>query len=139
MSKTEDITVQIEVNAPVEVVWKYWNTPEDIMIWNTASDDWQTTNAENELKVGGKFNYHMEAKDGSIGFDFWGIYTTIKINELIEITLGDDRKMSVHFSKDGDKTFVKEVFEAEAENPIELQKNGWQAILDNFKKYTESK
>jgi uncharacterized protein YndB with AHSA1/START domain len=133
------ITVETVVNAPIDTVWKKWTNPDDIVKWNNASDDWHTTRAENDLKVGGKFLSRMEAKDGSTGFDFGGTYDTIKQNEIIEYTAVDSRKVQVHFYDGDDKTTVIEVFEAENENPIEMQKSGWQSILNNFKKHTESK
>lgn len=133
------ITVETLINAPIETVWKKWTNPDDIVKWNNASDDWHTTRAENDLKIGGKFLSRMEAKDGSIGFDFSGTYDTIKRNELIEYTADDNRKVKVHFSDANDKTKVIEIFESENENPIAMQQSGWQSILDNFKKYTESK
>ena|ERR1700754_180427 len=132
------ITVESTVKAPVEKVWKYWNGPEHIMKWATASDDWHTTRAENDLQVGGSFLSRMEAKDGSFGFDFGGIYDDVKTNELIEYTMGDGRKVIVHFKSDGNETHISETFDAEATNPVEMQRGGWQAILDNFSKYTES-
>lgn len=132
------ITIEATINAPVTTVWKKWTTPEDITRWNNASDDWHTPHAENDLRIGGKFLSRMEAKDGSYGFDFWGIYDAIKTNELIEYTMGDGRKAKVTFSSVNDKTKIITIFEAETENSIELQKGGWQAILNNFKKYTES-
>ncbi len=141
MSTTEKVKITIEasVNAPVEKVWKMWNDPQDVVQWNTASPDWHTPKAVNDLRVGGKFEYHMAAKDGSFAFDFGGIYDEVKINELIAYTLGDDRKVQVRFTPKEGKTLVVTVFEAESENPIEMQQGGWQAILDNFKKYAESK
>ncbi len=131
------ITVEATVNAPVEKVWKFWSSPEHITKWNNASDDWHTPYAENDLRVGGKFTSRMEAKDGSFGFDFWGIYDVVVTNERIEYTLGDDRKVKIVFTNKGNATQVIESFEAENENSIEMQKGGWQAILDNFRKYTE--
>ena len=131
------ITVEATVNAPVEKVWKFWSSPEHITKWNNASDDWHTPYAENDLQVGGKFTSRMEAKDGSFGFDFWGIYDVVVTNERIEYTLGDDRKVKIVFTNKGNATQVIESFEAENENSIEMQKGGWQAILDNFRKYTE--
>ena len=136
--KKEVIKIETTVNAPVEVVWKKWTNPEDIIKWNQASDDWHTTKAENEVITGGKFISRMEAKDGSMGFDFEGVYDNIKINELIEFTLGDGRKVRVEFIQDKNKTMISESFEAEKTNSVELQRSGWQAILDNFRKYTES-
>lgn len=139
MSETKiNITVEATVNAPIEKVWKIWTTPEHIMKWNNASPDWHTPSAENDLRVGGKFLSRMEAKDGSFGFDFWGIYDEIKTNELIANTLGDGRKMKVTFTPQGNTTTVTETFEAEGENSVELQQQGWQAILNNFKTYAES-
>jgi len=132
------ITVHAVINAPIEKVWKDWTSPEAIVKWNNASDDWQTTRAENDLRVGGKFNSRMESRDGSVGFDFFGVYDKVKTNELIEYTLGDDRKVKIIFTKQGNTTQVVESFEAENTNSIEMQKVGWQAILNSFKKYTES-
>jgi len=132
------ITVETMVKAPVEKVWKFWTLPEYITKWNSASDDWHTPRAENDLRVGGKFSARMEAKDGSFGFDFGGTYDAVKENELIEYTLGDDRKVVVYFTANGDETKVVETFEAESTNSIDMQKGGWQAILDNFKKYVEA-
>ena len=132
------ITIEATVHAPIEKVWKYWTEPSHIVKWNAASDDWHTTKAENDLRVGGKFSSRMEAKDGSFGFDFWGIYDQVEENKLIEYTLGDERKVEAIFSGEGSSTKVVSTFEAESENPIEMQKGGWQAILNNFKKYTEA-
>ncbi len=132
------ITVQATINAPIQKVWKFWTSSEHIVKWNQASDDWHTTFAEVDLREGGKFLSRMEAKDGSFGFDFWGVYDKLILNQQIEITLGDDRKVNVTFSSlDDDKTEVIQTFEAETTNPVELQRGGWQAILDNFKKYAE--
>jgi uncharacterized protein YndB with AHSA1/START domain len=141
METTKKTTIAIAntVNVPVETVWKLWTLPEHITKWNNASDDWHTPKAENDLKVGGKFMSRMEARDGSFGFDFWGVYDEIKTNELIAYTLGDDRKVKITFSSLGNTTKVGMTFEAENTNPIEMQKGGWQAILDNFKKYAETK
>jgi uncharacterized protein YndB with AHSA1/START domain len=132
------ITIETTVNAPVEKVWKYWTLPEHITKWNNASDDWHSPFAENDLQAGGKFLARMEAKDGSFGFDFWGVYDEIKTNELIAYTLGDDRKVKIIFTPAGNTTKIVETFEAENTNPVEMQKGGWQSILDNFKKYTET-
>jgi uncharacterized protein YndB with AHSA1/START domain len=132
------IEIQTTINAPVEKVWKHWTSPESIKKWNNASEDWHTTRAENDLRKGGKFSSRMEAKDGSFGFDFGGEYDEVKTNELIEYTLGDDRKVKITFTSNGNETKVVETFEAENENPIEMQRFGWQAILNNFKKYVES-
>ncbi|HSN60151.1 MAG TPA: SRPBCC domain-containing protein [Ferruginibacter sp.] len=132
------ITIEATVHAPVEKVWSYWTNPEHITQWNNASPDWHTPHATNDLQAGGKFLSRMEAKDGSMGFDFWGIYDEVKTNELIANTLGDGRKMSVHFTAKGDTTKIAESFEAEEMNSLEMQRGGWQSILDNFKKYTEA-
>ena len=132
------ITVQNTVNAPAEKVWDYWTNPQHITKWNFASDDWHSPHAENDLRVGGNFSCRMEAKDGSFGFDFGGTYDAVQPNEYLEYTIGDGRKVKVNFTAKGDVTEVAESFEAENENSVELQKGGWQAILDNFKKYTES-
>ena len=132
------ITVETIVNAPVEKVWKYWSLPEHITKWCAASDDWHAPKAENDLTVGGKFTTRMEAKDGSFGFEFGGVYDVVKTNELIEYTLGDGRKVEIHFTANGNQTKVVETFDAESTNSVEMQQGGWQAILDNFKKYTEA-
>jgi uncharacterized protein YndB with AHSA1/START domain len=140
MESTEKtvVTVWAIVNAPIGIVWKNWTTPDDIIKWNNASDDWHTPRVENDLRVGGKFNYRMESKDGSMGFDLWGVYDKIAVNSQIDYTLGDGRKVKVIFGDLGGKTEVVETFAVETENSIELQRSGWQAILDNFKKYTET-
>jgi uncharacterized protein YndB with AHSA1/START domain len=131
------ITVKAEINSPVETVWKFWTTPEDILKWNHASADWHTTMVENDLFVGGKFLSRMESKDGSFGFDFVGVYLKIKTNKLIEYIIVDGRKVKIDFTgKDGTTTLV-ESFETESSNSLELQQRGWQAILDNFKAYVE--
>lgn len=132
------ITIENTINAPVEKVWEYWTKPQHITQWNNASDDWHTPRAENDLRVGGSFVSRMEAKDGSMGFDFGGVYDAIANHEYIEYTMGDSRKVKINFTANGNSTKVVESFEAENTNPIEMQRGGWQAILDNFKKYTES-
>lgn len=136
----KSITVSTVVNAPVEKVWEAWNKPEHITKWAFASDDWEAPAAENDLKTGGRFNTVMAAKDKSATFDFTGTYTAIKEHELIEYTMdGEDaRKVSITFSPKGDATEVTETFEMENENPEEMQRGGWQAILDSFKKHAES-
>lgn len=140
MNTTEKTTITIEatINAPVEKVWNFWTSPEHIIKWNSPSEDWHTPKAENDLRVGGSFSSRMEAKDGSFGFDFGGIYDEVKTNKLIAYTLGDDRKVKIQFVTNGDSTTVTESFEAESENPVEMQRGGWQAILNNFKTYTET-
>ena len=131
------ITVETTVNAPVEKVWKIWTSPEHITQWSTASDDWHTTKSENDLRQGGKFSSRMEAKDGSMGFDFEGVYDEVTENKTIAYTLGDGRKVSITFASEGNQTLVTESFEAENTNPVEMQKGGWQAIMNNFKAYVE--
>ena len=140
MSTTNNTSITIEtiVNASIEKVWNCWTEPEHIKKWNNASEDWHTPKAENNLQVGGKFLSRMEAKDGSMGFDFIGVYTDVQINKHIAYTLEDDRKVEIFFTEDGNQTKVVETFETENMNSTELQKAGWQAILDNFKKYTEA-
>src|SRR6187399_1334757 len=132
------ITVETLVNADPQKTWRIWTEPQHIMQWTNASDDWHAPKAENDLRTGGRFSTRMEAKDGSFGFDFGGIYDNVKKNELIEYTMGDGRQVQVTFSPAGDQTKIVETFDAEATNPVEMQRGGWQAILDNFKKYTES-
>ena len=132
------VSVHVIIHAPVEKVWEYFNSPEYIVKWNFASDDWFSPSATNDLRVGGKFNYRMEAIDGSFGFDFYGVYDEVIENELIEYTLGDNRKVKIMFYAMANKTEVVENFETEEENTVELQRTGWQAILDNFKKQVEN-
>ncbi len=131
------ITVQKIVNTPIKKVWALWTEPKHIVKWNNASDDWHTPHAENDLRVGGKFLSRMESKDGSFGFDFSGEYNEVKINERIAYTISDGRKVEVIFTLMGDSSQIVSSFEAESTNPIEMQKDGWQAILDNFKRYAE--
>lgn len=133
------ITVKATIYAPIEKVWELWTLPEHIRKWNNASDDWHTPFAENDLRVGGKFLSRMEAKDGTYGFDFEGVYDKIKINERIEYKISDGRKVNIIFTSDGNAVKVTETFEAESTNSEELQRNGWQAILNNLKKYAEEK
>lgn len=136
--KRSSISVRTKINAPIVKVWKYWTTPEDIVRWNNASDDWHTPMAVNDLRAGGKFSYRMEAKDGSKGFNFGGTYEKVTINKEIDYTIGDGRKVKIVFSTLGDETELIETFEAEDTNSIEIQRNGWQSILNNFKNYAES-
>ncbi|MCF8450033.1 MAG: SRPBCC family protein [Taibaiella sp.] len=132
------IVVECIVNAPLAHVWDVWTSPAHITQWNSASPDWHTTRAENDLRAGGRFLARMEAKDGSFGFDFSGTYTDVRTNQFIAYTLDDDRKVTITFTTEGDATRVVEAFEAESENSIALQKGGWQAIMDNFKKHAET-
>jgi uncharacterized protein YndB with AHSA1/START domain len=131
------ITVRTSIDAPVETVWKHWTSPDSIKGWNNASPDWHTPKASNDLRKDGKFNIRMEARDGSSGFDFGGVYTKVVVNTQIDYTMGDGRKVKITFSSDGKTTDVIETFEAESSNSLEMQRSGWQAIMDNFKKYTE--
>lgn len=132
------ITVETTVKAPVEKVWERYTSPEHIVKWNNASDDWHTTKAENDVRAGGKFLSRMEAKDGSFGFDFEGVYDDVKVNERIAYTMTDGRKAEIIFTGENSDTKMTVTFDAENENPIEMQREGWQAILDSFKKYTEA-
>jgi uncharacterized protein YndB with AHSA1/START domain len=132
------VTVQATIQAPVQIVWKNWTSPQAIVQWNYASEDWHTPHAENDLRVGGTFRSRMEAKDGSFGFDFEGIYDAVRENEYIEYHLADGRKIKVSFFAEGASTRVTETFDTETENPVEMQRQGWQAILDNFRKFTEA-
>ncbi|MDW0118510.1 SRPBCC family protein [Sporosarcina thermotolerans] len=137
MGAIEEITIEASIQALVEKVWEYWTDPNHIKKWNSASDDWHTPFAENDLRPCGKFTSRMEAKDGSMGFDFGGVYDDVKLHEVISYTLGDGRKVKITFRSQGNETEVIETFEAETENPIDFQRQGWQAILDNFKHYAE--
>lgn len=132
------ITVETTIKAPVEKVWKHWTDPKDITQWCNASDDWHAPYADNDLRVDGKFKTTMAAKDGSMSFDFEGVYTNIQPYKVIEYTIGDGRKVKITFTSQGDETKVIETFEPESTNPLEMQRGGWQAILDNFKKYSEA-
>ncbi|HSG35979.1 MAG TPA: SRPBCC family protein [Paracoccaceae bacterium] len=131
------ITVEAIVMAPLETVWRAWTTPADIMAWNAASDDWHTTASTVDLRPGGIFSSRMEAKDGSFGFDFAGTYTRVEPYSLIEAQFGD-RVMSVAFVETGEGVTVVETFDAEETNPPEMQRQGWQAILNRFKAHVES-
>ena len=131
------ITVTNIINAPIEKVWKYWTKEEHVKNWNFAASDWHCPNATNNLQVGGEFHYTMAAKDNSFSFDFWGTYQKIEPEKSIEIILGDGRQMKVGFEPKGASTVVTEQFEPETQNPEEMQKAGWQMILDNFKTYVE--
>jgi uncharacterized protein YndB with AHSA1/START domain len=133
------ITVRTSVNAPIEKVWECWNKPEHIKRWAFASDDWEAPAAENDVQVGRKFKTVMAAKDKSASFDFAGTYTAVKEHELIEYDMDDGRHVKVVFEETPEGVRVTETFDPENENPEEVQRNGWQAILGNFKKYVESK
>ena len=131
------LTVETTMEVPVEKAWKYWTEPEHITRWNFASDDWSCPDAHNDLRNGGRFSYRMEARDGSTGFDFSGKYDKVNPGKEIHYSLDDDRRVQVTFSSEGGRTTVKESFEADSNHSPEVQRQGWQAILDNFKNYTE--
>jgi len=132
-----NITVETLVRAPVASVWRAYTTPADIMQWNAASDDWHTTRAVVDLRVGGEFSSHMEAKDGSFGFDFAGTYTRIVPNELIEYSFGD-RTAAVTFLPRAAGVLVRVAFDAQTTHSPEQQRQGWQAILHRFTRYVEA-
>ena len=138
MTAKKKITVTATLNIPVTKAWKVYTTPKDIMKWNCASEDWHSPSAKHDLKKGGKFIYRMEAKDKSAGFDFGGTFTDIKTNKLIAYTMGDQRTALVRFAVKGNRTKVTVTFEAEQTNPLRMQKQGWQSILNNFKKYAQT-
>lgn len=131
------VTVQAVVQASIEKVWSYWTEPEHITKWNQASEDWHAPRAENNLRAGGTFLTRMEAKDGSVGFDFVGIYDEVEQHKLITYTLGDGRRVEITFENLDGATNVVQTFDAESSHPVEFQQAGWQAIMNNFKQYTE--
>ncbi|WP_239807337.1 SRPBCC family protein [Croceicoccus hydrothermalis] len=135
---SQKITVETTVNAPVERVWQAYTSPEDIKQWNAASDDWHTPTATVDLREGGIFSSRMEAKDGSMGFDFAGTYTKIETHKLIEYEFGG-RHAKVEFAPGSEGARVSVTFEAEGENSIEMQRDGWQSILHNFKRHVEAR
>jgi len=135
---TNPITVQTIINAPITKVWEYYNKPEHIVHWAFADDTWEAPAAENDLRVGGKFKTVMAAKDKSMSFDFGGTYTDVKEHELIEYDMTDTRHVKVMFSEVPEGVKIVTVFDPENDNTEEKQRSGWQAILDNFKKYVES-
>lgn len=130
------ITIETTIAAPVAAVWKAWTTPEDIKQWNAASDDWHTTASRVDLRVGGEFSSRMEAKDGSMGFDFGGTYTQIIPNKLIECSFGG-RILTVEFIESANSVTVRETFDPEPTHSIEQQRDGWQSILNKFAKHVE--
>lgn len=132
------ITVETTVAAPIDRVWRAYTTPADIVKWNAASDDWHTTKATVDLREGGAFSSRMEAKDGSMGFDFAGTYTRVVEHRLIEYAFGD-RKAEVHFEPGPKGVVVRVVFDPETTHPVEQQQGGWQSILDSFARYVEAK
>lgn len=134
-----EITVSVTVNVPIEQAWKSWITPEDIRSWNFAADEWCCPRADIDLKVGGQFSYRMEAKDGSMGFDYDGTFTAIEDGKRLEFVLGDERQVIVEFSQTENGVKVIETFAADSEETAAQEKHGWQCILENFKKHVESK
>ena len=138
MEATTQVTVQNTIEAPVEKVWQYWTEPQHIMQWCQASDDWHAPYADNDLREGGNFKTTMAAKDGSFSFDFGGVYDKVDHHKAISYTMSDGRRVFIDFKPEGDVTHVVETFDPETTNSVEMQRTGWQAILDNFKKYTES-
>ncbi len=131
------ITVETIAKKPISQVWEKWTLPEHIMKWNNASEDWHTPSAENDLRAGGTFNYKMAAKDNSFSFEFSGIYDEVIFNKKIAYTLGDGRKVVIEFNEEDEGVKVVETFDAEETHSMEMQRAGWQAILDNFKRYVE--
>lgn len=137
MSATK-ITVQTPIQADVQKVWDYYTKPEHMTQWNFAADDWHCPKAENDLKPGGKLKSRMEAKDGSFGFDFEATYDEVQEPKKISYTMGDGRQATTLFEGNDGNTNLTITFDAENQNPVEMQQQGWQAILNNFKKYTEN-
>ncbi len=137
MSTATRITVSALVNKPVADVWKIWTDPAHILQWNAASDDWHCPKAENDLKAGGKFSSTMAARDGSFSFDFEGVYDNVELHKRIAYTMADGRTCEILFTGESGGTRVEEAFDAETQNSVEMQRGGWQAILDRFKKYAE--
>ena len=133
------ITIETVVKAGLNKVWDAWNNPEDIKQWNTAQEDWHTTQSTVDLREGGKFSARMEAKDGSMGFDFEGTYTRVEPKKAVEYRMSDGREVQVELVELPGGVLVKETFDAETENTPELQRQGWQAILDNFGRHVEAK
>ena len=133
------ITIETLVRADLETVWDAWNTPEDIMRWNAASEDWHTTSSSVDLREGGTFRSRMEARDGSMGFDFEGTYTRVEPRRFIGYAMSDGREVEVEFTRQADGVLVRETFDAEDEHSAEMQRQGWQAILDNFARHVEAK
>lgn len=135
---SQKITIEAIVNKPIADVWEKWTLPQHIMAWNSASDDWYTPSAVNDLKIGGHFNSKMSARDGSASFDFGGTYDEVIYGKKIAYTLGDGRKVVIEFSQADGGVKVRETFDTEDTYSVEWQRSGWQSILDHFRKYTES-
>ena len=138
MPETSPITIETKVKAPVARVWEYWSAPEHITKWNNASSDWHTPTATNDLRAGGAFTARMEAKDGSAGFDFGGTYTKVVKYKQIDYTMGDGRNVRITFDENDGLTHLTETFDPESENSRDMQQQGWQSILENFRKYAET-
>ncbi|UBM59703.1 SRPBCC family protein [Marinilongibacter aquaticus] len=136
--ETTKVSIEAHILADAQKVWAYYTEPEHITQWNFADPSWHCPQAENDLRVGGKYKARMEAKDGSFGFDFEALYDEVEEGKKIVYTMGDGRNCTVSFESTDEGTKVTTVFDAENQNPIEMQKNGWQAILNNFKSYTET-
>jgi uncharacterized protein YndB with AHSA1/START domain len=134
----EKVYIKQHIAKPIEHVWDIYTNPKHVIHWNHASDDWHSPKATNDLKIGGRFSYRMEAKDGSFGFDFEGTYVSVIEHKLIAYTMDDQRFVKIEFNETNGETTIDISFDAENENDIELQRQGWQAILDNFKNYAES-
>ena len=133
------ISVQEKINASIADVWDAWNDPNDILCWNSASDDWQCTKAENDLRVGGKLATRMEARDGSMGFDFGGTYTTVEPHQTLEYTMEDSRVVRTEFVNEGDRVLIRQTFDGDESHSEEQQRQGWQAIQRRFRQHVESK
>lgn len=138
MAQETKITVAATTHVPVAKVWEAWNTPADIIQWNTPDPSWHTPSSENDLKAGGRFKHRMEAKDGSFGFDFEGVYDKVELHKEITYTMGDGRTATTLFAEQDGNTTITTTFDPETENDPEFQKQGWQSILDNFVKYIET-
>lgn len=134
----DKIKVEVTVKTTPEKAWTAFTNPQHVTEWNFASDDWHSPKAENDLKPGGRFVYRMESKDGAMGFDFGGTFEKVNVNELLSYKMDDGRMAEITFTQDGDSVHVVEIFDPETENSHELQKTGWQLILDNYKKHAES-
>ena len=133
------ITVEALSRTDLKTAWSAYNTPDDIMQWNSPSDDWHSPRSQVDLREGGTFNTRMEAKDGSMGFDFEGTYTRVEPNELVAYRMDDGREATVRFNEEAEGVRIRVEFDAEDQNPAEMQQQGWQAILDNFGRYVEGK
>lgn len=132
-----EITISTVINCPIGKVWQFWTQPHHITRWNFATDEWHCPSAINDLRPGGTLDWRMEAKDGSMGFDYTGTYEEVRANEFISYHISDGRRVTIRFQAEGNKTIITESFEAEGTHPPELQRSGWQSILNNFKKYAE--